>query len=72
MKKILISATACLIMASCGNNTKTTSKAETMQNDDSLFDTFKTHFVEDLWKMYPSWASSQGYHKYDSLLVVPN
>src|ERR1700739_3516634 len=72
MKKILISVAACLILASCGNSTKTTNKAGGMQNDDSLFDTFKAQFVEDLWKLYPSWASSQGYHKYDSLLVVPN
>ncbi len=72
MKKIVISVAACFLLASCGNHPKTTNKAEGMQNDDSLFDTFKTQFVEDLWKMYPSWASSQGYHKYDSLLVVPN
>ena len=72
MKKIVITAAICLLMASCGNNNQTNSKAETMQSDDSLFDAFKQNFVEDLWKMYPSWASSQGYHKYDSLLVVPN
>ncbi len=72
MKRIFIGITTCIILTSCGNHTKTTNKAEGMQNDDSLFDTFKTQFVEDLWKMYPSWASSQGYHKYDSLLVVPN
>src|ERR1700757_2592766 len=72
MKKIVITAAICLLMASCGNNNQTNSKAEAMQSDDSLFDAFKQNFVEDLWKMYPSWASSQGYHKYDSLLVVPN
>jgi uncharacterized protein (DUF885 family) len=72
MKKIFIAASICLLIASCGNNNQTNTKAETMQSDDSLFDAFKQNFVEDLWKMYPSWASSQGYHKYDSLLVVPN
>lgn len=72
MKKIFIAAAACLIIASCGNNNQTNTKSETMQSDDSLFDAFKQNFVEDLWKMYPSWASSQGYHKYDSILVVPN
>ncbi len=71
MKKIVIAATTCLLMASCGNN-QTNAKPETMQSDDSLFDAFKQNFVEDLWKMYPSWAASQGYHKYDSVLVVPN
>lgn len=72
MKKIVLAAATSLLMASCGNNNQTNTKAEIMQSDDSLFDAFKENFVEDLWKMYPSWASSQGYHKYDSLLVVPN
>ncbi len=72
MKRIFIGITACIILTSCGNHTKTTDKTEAMSNDDSLFDNFKQQFVDDLWKMYPSWASSQGYHKYDSLLVVPN
>jgi len=43
-----------------------------MLNQDSLFDMYKKTFVEDLWKIYPSWAGSQGYHKYDSVLIVPN
>ncbi|HTA62542.1 MAG TPA: DUF885 domain-containing protein [Bacteroidia bacterium] len=72
MKKIFIAAATCLLIASCGNNNQTNTKTETMQSDDSLFDAFKQNFVEDLWKMYPSWASSQGYHKYDSVLVIPN
>ncbi len=28
--------------------------------------------MEALWKVYPTWASSQGYHKYDSVLFVPD
>jgi uncharacterized protein (DUF885 family) len=72
MKKIVIAAATCLLMASCGNTNQTNTKPENMQSDDSLFDAFKQNFVEDLWRMYPSWAASQGYHKYDSVLVVPN
>jgi hypothetical protein len=41
-----------------------------MLND--KFNQFKTQFVEDMWKVYPVWATSVGYHKYDSLLVIPN
>ena len=40
--------------------------------EDSRFDRFKDNFVLRLWNVYPSWASSVGYHKYDSVLVVPN
>ncbi len=36
------------------------------------FDTFKNEFTEKLWATYPAWATSQGYHKYDSILVVPD
>jgi len=35
------------------------------------FDQFKNQFVEDMWKVYPVWATSVGYHKYDSVLVIP-
>ncbi len=36
------------------------------------FEKYKVHFIEDLWKQYPGWATSAGFHKYDSLLVVPD
>jgi uncharacterized protein (DUF885 family) len=71
MKKIFLTIVAGMLLASCGNN-KPDSKTTTMPNQDSLFDLYKQTFVEDLWKIYPSWASGQGYHKYDSVLVVPN
>ena len=39
---------------------------------DIEFDVYKEAFVLRLWEMNPSWASSMGYHKFDSVLVVPN
>jgi uncharacterized protein (DUF885 family) len=39
---------------------------------DKIFNDYKEKFVLALWKQYPSWASSQGYHAYDSVLVLPN
>ena len=39
---------------------------------DTRFDTFKNRFIETLWRQSPDYASAQGYHKYDSLLVIPN
>ena len=41
-------------------------------NNSTSFDTFKGNFIEALWKIYPEWANSEGYHKYDSVLVIPN
>jgi uncharacterized protein (DUF885 family) len=39
---------------------------------DSEFESFKSKFIEALWKANPEWANAVGYHKYDSILVVPD
>src|SRR5687768_10935192 len=39
---------------------------------DAGFDRFKNDFLEEFWKVYPGWANSVGYRKYDSILVVPD
>ncbi len=67
MKKIL--TLALLIIAGFGCNSK---KTENAGEQNQQFDQFKNEFVERMWEIYPSWASSQGYHKYDSVLVIPN
>lgn len=41
-------------------------------NLNSKFDLHKKQFVEQLWKIYPDWATTIGYHKYDSVLFIPN
>lgn len=40
--------------------------------DDAAFLRYEDHFLEELWKNNPDWATSVGYHKYDSVLLVPN
>ncbi len=40
------------------------------QNED--FQSYTTKFVDHLWKTYPSWASGEGMHKYDSVLTIFN
>ena len=46
---------------------------ETKQlNNDLAFDQFKQRFVDALWVKYPNWASSVGFHKFDSILTIPN
>ena len=42
------------------------------KDSNKSFDTYKNNFVEGLWKLNPDWAASQGYHKYDSVLIVPD
>jgi uncharacterized protein (DUF885 family) len=45
---------------------------EKSMNADAEFDKYKEAFVLRLWEMNPGWASGNGYHKFDSVLVVPN
>ena len=56
MKKLLCFPLLLLLLSSCQKN----------------FETFKHDFTEQLWVTYPAWATSQGYHNYDSVLVVPD
>ncbi len=49
-----------------------TTNAKMPAGMDARFDNYKENFVLELWKVYPGWASSVGYHKYDSVLVIPD
>jgi uncharacterized protein (DUF885 family) len=42
------------------------------RKDDGTFTTYEGTFLDNLWKLNPDWATQEGYHKYDSLLIVPN
>ncbi|HXB10547.1 MAG TPA: DUF885 domain-containing protein, partial [Bacteroidia bacterium] len=68
MKKATLFVLSILVfMVSCKNKTANTSN---MGNED--FENYKNAFIESLWKTYPNWATSVGYHKYDSVLVIPD
>ncbi|SDD60260.1 Uncharacterized conserved protein, DUF885 familyt [Mucilaginibacter pineti] len=40
--------------------------------DDAAFAIYENSFLDALWKQNPDWATSVGYHKYDSVLLIPN
>jgi uncharacterized protein (DUF885 family) len=40
--------------------------------DDVAFNTYEKFFLDELWKQFPDWGTSVGYHKYDSILLVPD
>lgn len=71
MKKIFLPSIICIILSACGGNKKNNS-TQTAADVNPQFDAYKNNFIEELWKVYPTWASSQGYHKYDSVLIVPD
>jgi len=44
---------------------------ESLKDNDS-FVIYEQSFLDALWKNNPDWATQEGYHKYDSLLLVPS
>ena len=40
--------------------------------DDVAFNKYETFFLDELWKQFPDWGTSVGYHKYDSILLIPD
>jgi len=67
MKKTILSISFAILLFSC-NKKETAAAKET----DKKFDNYKAYFVNELWKTNPEWASGQGFHKYDSVLVIPD
>lgn len=62
-----------LALPACTSNTsKTAADQAAATPADARFDRFKNQFILDLWRQNPDYASSQGFHKYDSLLVIPD
>lgn len=70
MKKTILSLFLLASLYSCNMNIKTDGGDEEVT--DAQFDQYKEHFVDELWKLNPGWASSQGFHNYDSILVIPD
>lgn len=72
MKKLIVlSLIIGLMISACQN--KTTQKEVSAGSADKEFTTWKeTIFIDSLWATFPEWASSQGYHKHDAILHVPD
>lgn len=70
IKKILITVIiAALFFSGCKKDASVGPQAG---RDDGAFNVYENSFLEGLWKLNPDWATSAGYHKYDSLLLVPD
>lgn len=68
MKKLFVPIFAISLLISCNKSTKSNEDKAL----DAKFDKYKDGFVTSLWKINPGWASGVGYHKYDSILSIPN
>jgi uncharacterized protein (DUF885 family) len=61
-----------LALPACTSNSDKTATDATAAPADARFDRFKNQLILDLWQLNPDYAASQGFHKYDSLLVIPD
>jgi len=66
MKKIVLSLVLLAALFSCDKKVE----PATPKDLNVAFEKYKEGFVDRLWEVYPDWASNQGFHKGDSLLVV--
>lgn len=41
-------------------------------SQDKNFEAYMQHFIDELWKHNPEWATYAGYHDYDSILSIPD
>jgi uncharacterized protein (DUF885 family) len=68
MKKLIASIFSITLLFSCNKSSKSNGDKAL----DKKFDKYKDHFVTGLWQISPDWAAGVGYHKLDSVLVIPN
>lgn len=68
MKKLILPLLFLAVLASCNKSTKSSETGD----DNKKFEQYKDGFLTSLWELNPDWAANQGYHKLDSVLIVPN
>jgi uncharacterized protein (DUF885 family) len=68
MKKMIMPIVALFFICSCNKGNKAIDDKLSNQK----FEQYKEQYVTALWKLNPDWAASQGYHKLDSVLVIPD
>lgn len=75
IKNILFKITLAVVLfmiALTGCKKEGASSYPNFSKDDEAFTIYENSFLDGLWKQNPDWATSVGYHKYDSLLFIPN
>jgi hypothetical protein len=40
--------------------------------NDQGFTLYEGKFLDELWKINPDWATTEGFHNYDSLMITPS
>jgi uncharacterized protein (DUF885 family) len=75
IKNVLLKITLAVVLfmvALTGCKKESAGRGPDFAKDDAAFTVYENSFLENLWKLNPDWATTAGYHKYDSLLYIPN
>jgi len=68
MKKLILPVLFLFLLISCNKNTKSAESGD----ENKKFEQYKDQFLTSFWELNPDWAANQGYHKLDSVLIVPD
>ncbi|HEU4553937.1 MAG TPA: DUF885 domain-containing protein [Chitinophaga sp.] len=74
-KHLLYTLAMAGLLAACNQGQKEPRAAGDGNKDttqSAAFRRYENHFIDALWKISPEWATNVGYHKYDSVLVIPD
>lgn len=69
IKKLLFFLLLTAIFAACKKDSMAPVNGSV---DDAAFNDYEKHFLDEFWKLNPDWGTSVGYHKYDSILLIPD
>ena len=65
-----VALTSLTYLSGCNSGPDTAKTTVDADTADASFERYKARFIDSLWYYNPEWASSQGFHRYDSLLVI--
>lgn len=68
MKKLLLILLTIFGLYSCDNGSSTNKPGKA----DKEFAAYTERFIEQLWEIFPEWATQVGYHKHNNILSVPD
>ena len=72
MKKLMGVMAVFIAFQACKNDTTTETGQNQSGTANASFETYKAGFIESYWKTFPNRAAEAGYHKYDSILAIPD
>lgn len=68
MRKLILPILIVAFLYSCNKS----AKSANIGDKNKKFEQYKDQFLTSFWELNPDWAANQGYHKLDSILIIPD